>query len=380
MPASPLVTLPPTPPVPDTAVRRVAVGLSGGVDSSVAALLLARRGYQVQGLFMKNWEDDDTDGVCAAAADLDDAQAVCKHLSIPLHTVNFADQYRTRVFAHFLAEHRAGRTPNPDVLCNREIKFRAFLDHALRLGAERIATGHYARLETRDGRVHLFKAADAAKDQSYFLHTLGQEQLARAWFPLGALHKGQVRTLAREAGLAIHAKKDSTGICFIGERDFRGFLRRYLPAQPGEIRGMDGELLGRHEGVMFYTLGQRRGLGVGGHSGAAEGAWYVVDKDLAHNVLVVAQGHDHPRLARPALRTGPLHWIAEQAPLLPLSCTARIRYRQADQACVVESSDDGYVVRFTHPQRAITPGQSVVLYRGEECLGGGVIEAALETV
>lgn len=359
----------------DAAPPRVMVGLSGGVDSSVAALLLARAGHRVAGLFMKNWEDDDVDGHCTAAADLADAEAVCARLGIVLHRANFSDQYRERVFDRFLAEHRAGRTPNPDVLCNREIKFRAFLDHALRLGAEHIATGHYARLRARNGRCELLRAADPDKDQTYFLHLLNQDQLARTWFPLGELRKHEVRRLAREADLATHAKKDSTGICFIGEHDHRAFLRRYLPAEPGEIRTPDETVVGTHEGLAFYTLGQRRGLGIGGRHGAQATPWYVVDKDFGRNVLVVAQGHDHPRLQHRALRAEGLHWIAGEAPPSPLRCSARIRYRQADQSCVVEIDGDAALVRFDRAQRAATPGQSVVFYSGEICLGGGCIAA-----
>ncbi len=360
------------------AARRVVVAVSGGVDSSVAALLLARAGHRVEALFMKNWEDDDVDGRCAAAADLADAEGVCAHLGIPLHRANFADQYRARVFARFLADHRAGRTPNPDVLCNREIKFRAFLDHALRLGAERIATGHYARVRTRDGRFELLCAADAGKDQTYFLHLLDQEQLARTWFPLGELHKPEVRRLARAAGLGTHAKKDSTGICFIGEREHRAFLRRYLPAEPGEIRSIDGAVLGVHEGLAFYTLGQRRGLGIGGRRDADAAPWYVVAKDPVANVLIVAQGHDHPRLYHRGLQAEAVHWIAGEAPASPLRCEARIRYRQREQPCVVEIDADSVQVCFAAPQRAVTPGQSVVFYRDGVCLGGGRITAPLD--
>lgn len=358
--------------------RDVVVGLSGGVDSSVAALLLARAGHRVRGLFMKNWADDDTAEYCAAAEDLADAQAVCSRLGITLYRADFSDQYRERVFARFLAEHRAGRTPNPDVLCNREIKFRTFLDHARRLGAARIATGHYARLRMRDGRHELLRGVDPDKDQSYFLHLLDQDQLACAWFPLGDLHKAEVRRLARAAGLATHDKKDSTGICFIGEREHRAFLRRYLPAEPGEMRTADGVPVGTHEGLAFYTLGQRRGLGIGGHRGGGVGAWYVVDKDFTNNVLVVAQDHDHPRLQRRTLCADEVHWICGEAPGAPLRCTARVRYRQSDQPCTVEAEADRALVRFDRPQRALTPGQSVVFYDGEICLGGGRITAALD--
>jgi tRNA-specific 2-thiouridylase len=351
----------------------VIVGLSGGVDSAVAALLLKRRGYRVSGLFMKNWEEDDTEHYCAAAEDLEMARAVCARLDIPLDTVNFAAEYWDRVFSHFLAELAAGRTPNPDVLCNQEIKFKAFREHAERLGAAFIATGHYARVIERDGRFWLAKASDANKDQSYFLHTLDQRALARTLFPLGELDKPAVRALARDAGLPNHARQDSTGICFIGERRFRDFLGRYLPAQPGAILSLDGQRRGEHAGLMYYTIGQRQGLGIGG----AGEAWYVVDKDVGRNLLWVAQGHDHPALFRRALTAGPLHWIGGEAPVAPGRLTAKTRYRQADQPCTLVGIRDGIGrVEFDSPQRAITPGQSVVFYDGELCLGGGVIAGA----
>jgi tRNA-specific 2-thiouridylase len=357
--------------------KRVMVGMSGGVDSSVAALLLRDQGWEVQGLFMKNWEEDDTESYCAAAEDLADARAVAGRLGIPLSTVNFSAEYWDRVFSHFLAEYRAGRTPNPDVLCNREIKFRAFLDYALERGAGRIATGHYARLARRDGLWRLLRARDEAKDQTYFLYQLDQEQLARSLFPLGDLTKGRVRDLARAAGLPNHEKKDSTGICFIGERRFSEFLRRYLPARPGPMVSADGEVLGEHQGLMYYTLGQRKGLGLGGRAGAHEAPWFVVDKDLEGNRLVVAQGGDHPLLMSRALIAGQLHWIAGE-PEHDRDTgrwAARIRHRQPLQPCrAAPCSDAGLRVEFDRPQRAVTPGQSVVLYRGEECLGGGVIE------
>ena len=358
--------------------QHIIVGLSGGVDSAVAALLLHEQGQHVQGLFMKNWDEDDADGHCSAAEDLRDAQAVSAQLGIALHAVNFSSEYWERVFEHFLAEYRAGRTPNPDVLCNKEIKFRAFLDHALALGAERIATGHYARSAYHDGAWRLYKGVDPDKDQSYFLHLLDQQQLSRTLFPLGALHKHAVRQLAAAAGFANHAKKDSTGICFIGERKFRDFLQRYLPTQPGAIRTAEGCRIGWHEGLMYYTLGQRQGLGIGGIRDAGDAPWYVIDKDLADNTLIVAQGRDHPRLYSPGLIAGQMHWIV--APPAPPSyrCNAKIRYRQADQACTVRPLDDGrYQVLFDTPQRAVAPGQSVVFYRDDECLGGGVIEMAL---
>jgi tRNA-uridine 2-sulfurtransferase len=355
--------------------RNVMVGLSGGVDSAVAALLLLEQGFQVEALFMKNWEEDDGPEYCSAAVDLEDATAVCERLGIPLHTINFSAEYWDRVFEYFLAEYRAGRTPNPDVLCNREIKFRAFLDHALQQGADHIATGHYAQLGERDGRMELRKGADPDKDQSYFLHQLDQRALRHSLFPIGHLPKAEVRRLAAAAGFPNHAKKDSTGICFIGERRFRDFLARYLPAQPGEIRSVEGEWLGEHQGLMYHTLGQRQGLGIGGVQGKGEEPWYVVDKDLEHNILVVAQGQRHPALYHQGLSASQLHWISGSAPAAPFSCSARIRYRQQDQECVIERLDgDRCETRFAMPQRAITPGQSIVFYADEVCLGGGIIE------
>jgi tRNA-uridine 2-sulfurtransferase len=359
---------------------RVIVGLSGGVDSSVAALLLQQQGYRVEGLFMKNWEEDDTADYCSAAEDLVDAQAVAGCLDIPLHTVNFASEYWDRVFSYFLEEYRAGRTPNPDVLCNREIKFRAFLDYAReQLSATHIATGHYAALEQNGERCRLIRAADEDKDQTYFLYMLGQSQLQHALFPLGGLKKQRVREIAEQAGFPNHKKKDSTGICFIGERKFRDFLQRYLPAQPGEIVTPDGECIGQHQGLMYYTLGQRQGLGIGGRQDAAEAPWYVVAKDLQQNRLIAAQGHSHPLLLCSALEAGQLHWIAGDAPSLPLRCHARIRHRQPLQACRILSDEHGRChIEFEQPQRAVTPGQAIVFYRQHECLGGGTIEAALK--
>ncbi len=355
--------------------ERVIVGMSGGVDSSVAALLLKRRGCEVSGVFMKNWDETDPQGSCPAEVDARDALAVCDRIGIDLDAVSFAERYRERVFARFLADYEAGRTPNPDVLCNSEIKFRAFLDYALAQGAAWIATGHYAAVAQREGRSVLLKGADPDKDQSYFLHALSQEQLGRALFPLGDCLKPAVRQMAREAALATHAKKDSTGICFIGERRFREFLGGFLPARPGEIRSVDGELLGEHEGLMFHTLGQRKGLRIGGRAGGNGEPWYVVGKDLAGNTLLVAQGYDHPLLYSSELTADELNWIAP-APAVgeTLHCSAKTRYRQPDQDCVVETLGDGRCrVRFARPQRAVTPGQSVVFYRGRECLGGGVI-------
>jgi tRNA-specific 2-thiouridylase len=348
---------------------KIIVGLSGGVDSAVAALLLTQQGYDVTGLFMKNWEEDDSDTHCSAEEDLKVARAVCAQLGIELKTVNFSAEYWDRVFHYFLEEHKRGRTPNPDVLCNKEIKFKAFLDHALALGADAIATGHYARVEKRDGAYRLRKARDGRKDQTYFLYTLGQAQLARTFFPVGHLTKPEVRDLAHAAGLPNHDRKDSTGICFIGERDFKSFLARYLPAQPGEIRALTGERLGRHDGLMYYTLGQRQGLGIGG----AGEAWYVAHKDLASNTLYVVQGENHPALLNTRLEADELHWVAGAAPVWPLRCTAKSRYRQPDQDCVLTPTAGGVDVAFRQPQRAMTPGQAVVFYQGEECLGGGTI-------
>jgi len=349
--------------------EKVVVGMSGGVDSSVAALLLKRAGYEVVGLFMKNWEDDDDDEYCSTREDLIDATAAADVIGIDLEAVNFAEEYRSRVFASFLAEYSAGRTPNPDVLCNAEIKFKAFLDHAMRMGAARIATGHYARLRGAGGRVELLRGADGGKDQSYFLHRLTQAQLARVLFPVGHLRKAEVRRLAAEAGLPNHAKKDSTGICFIGERPFREFLNRYLPKSPGPMVTPDGRRVGEHIGLAFYTLGQRKGIGLGG----AGEPWYVAQKHLASNELVVVQGHDHPLLMRPSLQGMDASWILD-APAAGSRHSAKTRYRQADAACTVASvSDKALAVDFSHPQRAVTPGQSVVLYDGEVCLGGAVI-------
>lgn len=360
------------------APEHVIVGLSGGVDSAVAALLLREQGMRVQGLFMKNWDEDDADGECSAAVDLRDAQAVSAQLDIPLHAVNFSSEYWERVFAHFLDEYRAGRTPNPDVLCNKEIKFRAFLDHALDLGADRIATGHYARTRYHAGAWRLYKGIDTDKDQSYFLHLLDQTQLSRALFPLGELRKQTVRELAARAGFVNHAKKDSTGVCFIGERNFRRFLSRFLPAQPGPIRTLDGRVIGEHQGLMYHTLGQRQGLGIGGMRNSIDAPWYVIDKDCTSNTLTVAQGADHPQLYSAGLIATQVHWIADAAPV-SLHCHAKIRYRQADQACELTRLDDGrYRVQFDRPQRAVAPGQSVVFYRSDECLGGGVIESRLQ--
>ncbi len=360
------------------ASTRIVVGLSGGVDSSVAALLLVKQGFEVHGVFMKNWDDSHDSGYCSAADDVEDARSVCETLGIPLHQVNFTAAYQARVFNYFLDQYRKGRTPNPDTLCNTEIKFKAFLDHARRLGAERIATGHYARCWLQNGRYSLLKGRDAGKDQSYFLYGLDQAQLASALFPVGELTKREVRERAAAAGLVTHDKKDSTGICFIGERPFREFLSRYLPAQPGPIRAADGALLGQHAGLMFHTIGQRQGLGIGGRREGSGEPWYVAAKDLERNTLIVAQGRDHPALFHNRLQASQPHWIAGFPPESPLRCQARIRYRQADQPCCLEAIDEtGLRVSFDRPQRAITPGQAIVFYRDDECLGGGVIETAL---
>ncbi|NDA30853.1 MAG: tRNA 2-thiouridine(34) synthase MnmA [Betaproteobacteria bacterium] len=377
----------------------VVVGLSGGVDSAVAAWLLKAMGHQVIGLFMKNWEDDDDDAYCSSRQDWLDAAAVADLLGIDLEAVNFAAEYKERVFAEFLREYQAGRTPNPDVLCNAEIKFKAFLDHAMRLGAAWIATGHYARIRTEassdaaGGRFYqLLKGLDRGKDQSYFLHRLSQDQLARSLFPLGALKKAQVRLVAHALGLPNAAKKDSTGICFIGERPFRAFLQRYVPSESGPIREPSGRLVGRHQGLAFYTLGQRKGLGIGGvrEPGATSQAlhqpWFVARKDMANNTLWVVQGHDHPWLMSEQLKAGQLSWVrqapeaAAKAPtaIAPTPLSAKTRYRQADApiaALSLSASASEILVRFEQAQWAVTPGQSAVIYQGEACLGGGVIEA-----
>ncbi len=360
--------------------QTITVGMSGGVDSSVAAFLLKSQGARVRGLFMKNWEEDDTQSYCAARIDLVDVEAVCRALDLPFDTVNFATEYWNDVFKRFLAEYRAGRTPNPDIWCNQAIKFDAFLEHALARGAESIATGHYARIAHSNGDdgLMLKKGRDPLKDQSYFLYTLGQKQLSHVQFPLGTLDKSTVRDLARQANLSVHAKKDSVGICFIGERPFREFLSRYITAEPGEMRCTDGQLIGEHQGLMFYTLGQRQGLGIGGLANRTQAPWYVVDKDTTNNTLIVAQGQNHPLMYSNALIAGELTWVSGEAPTLPLACAAKNRYRQPDQACRLEPSEgNGIIVRFAAPQRAVTPGQSVVFYAEDTCLGGGIIEQRL---
>ncbi|WHI53474.1 tRNA 2-thiouridine(34) synthase MnmA [Microbulbifer sp. MLAF003] len=357
--------------------KRIIVGMSGGVDSSVAAHLLIQQGYQVEGLFMKNWDEDDGTEYCTAKADLADAQAVCEKLGIKLHTANFAAEYWDHVFEYFLAEYKEGRTPNPDILCNREIKFKVFLEYAEVLGADAIATGHYTRRRDIDGRTYLLKGLDGNKDQSYFLHAVGEEEFARSLFPLGELEKPEVRRIAEENGFITHNKKDSTGICFIGERRFKDFLEQYLPAQPGDMETPEGETMGRHAGLMYHTIGQRQGLGIGGVKGAGEEPWYVVGKDLERNVLIVAQGAHHPLLYATGLEASQTHWINAAAPGETFRCQAKTRYRQPDQDCTVHVQENGsLVVAFDEPQRAITPGQSLVLYDGEVCLGGAVIERA----
>ncbi len=369
----------------DPSGAKVVVGMSGGVDSSVAAMLLKQRGYRVTGLFMKNWEDDDDSEYCSTRQDLVDVASVCDVLGIDLEVVNFSAEYKDRVFAEFLAEYEAGRTPNPDILCNSEIKFRCFLDHAMQLGAERIATGHYARVREwhNDGRreFQLLKAEDGTKDQSYFLYRLNQAQLSKTLFPLGDLYKREVRRMAAEAGLHVADKKDSTGICFIGERPFREFLMRYLPARPGEIRALDDDaLLGEHQGLMYHTIGQRKGLhigGVKGHQDAAgeHEAWYVTGKDVARNVLYVVQGHEHPALLRERLSATQLNWIAGRDPHTHWVYTARPRYRSSDVPCEIDRIEgDRAEIVFAQPQWALTPGQSVVVYESIVCLGGGIIE------
>jgi tRNA-specific 2-thiouridylase len=350
------------------------VGLSGGVDSAVAAALLLEQGYQVEALFMKNWDEDDEEDYCPAEQDLADAQAVAECLGIKLHTISFSAEYWDRVFEYFLAEYRAGRTPNPDILCNQEIKFRAFPDYALGLGADWIATGHYARVEGPADQRLLLKGRDANKDQSYFLYRLNQKALKHSLFPLGDLLKPDVRSMAEDKGFPNFAKKDSTGICFIGERKFKEFLGRYLPAQPGEIVSTEGETLGEHQGLMFHTIGQRQGLGIGGLRDNSGEPWYVAAKNIDTNQLVIAQGNDHPALFKSRLEAGDLHWIAGQAPAVPLNCHARIRYRQSDQACEITVLQDNLLqVEFSEPQRAVTPGQAIVFYDSDLCLGGGTI-------
>ncbi|SEV91753.1 tRNA 2-thiouridine(34) synthase MnmA [[Haemophilus] ducreyi] len=364
----------------DNKNKKVIIGMSGGVDSSVSAFILQQQGYQVEGLFMKNWEEDDDTDYCTAAADLADAQNVADRLGIKLHKINFAAEYWDNVFEHFLAEYQAGRTPNPDILCNKEIKFKAFLEYAAEdLGADYIATGHYVRRSADNENAQLLRGLDANKDQSYFLYTLSNQQVAKSLFPVGEIEKPIVRQIATDLGLVTAKKKDSTGICFIGERKFKEFLARFLPAQPGDISTVEGEIVGRHDGLMYYTLGQRKGLGIGGVKGLSEDPFYVVEKDLVNNVLIVAQGHDNSALLSTGLIANQLHWVDRQTIGDTLRCTVKTRYRQTDIACLVEPIDaENIRVIFDEPQIAVTPGQSAVFYQGEVCLGGGVIEEQLK--
>lgn len=357
---------------------RVVVGMSGGVDSSVAALLLKQQGYEVVGLFMKNWEDDDTDEYCSSRQDLIDAVAVADKIGIEIEAVNFSAEYKERVFSNFLEEYKAGRTPNPDILCNAEIKFKAFLDHAMGLGADLIATGHYAQVREKSQLFQLMKADDGSKDQSYFLYRLNQAQLSKTLFPLGHLLKREVRDIAREAGLPTSEKKDSTGICFIGERPFREFLNRYLPREPGDMRTPEGKLVGRHEGLMYYTMGQRQGLGIGGSRESNGEPWFVAAKDMKKNELIVVQGHDHPLLLSDGLAAQQLHWIAGHPPETHWVYAAKTRYRQPDAPCEIDRlTDDEAEIRFGQQQWAVTPGQSVAVYESNVCLGGGIISRAI---
>lgn len=364
----------------ENAKKKVIIGMSGGVDSSVSAFILQQQGYIVEGLFMKNWEEDDDTDYCTAAADLADAQAVADKLGMKLHKINFAAEYWDNVFEYFLAEYKAGRTPNPDILCNKEIKFKAFLEYAAEdLGANYIATGHYVRRSGDDNDAKLLRGLDENKDQSYFLYAINKKQVGQSLFPVGDIEKPIVRAIAEDLGLATAKKKDSTGICFIGERKFKDFLARFLPAQPGEIRTVDGKVVGRHDGLMYHTLGQRKGLGIGGVKGLSEDPFYVVEKDLINNVLVVAQGHDNSALLSTGLIAKQLTWVDMQPLHENLRCTVKTRYRQADIGCEIQVIDDETIrVVFDEPQIAVTPGQSAVFYLGEVCLGGGIIEAQLK--
>ena len=357
--------------------KHVIVGMSGGVDSSVSAYLLIKSGYHVEGLFMKNWEEDDGTEYCTAKDDLTDATSVCNDLKIKLHVANFSAEYWDNVFEHFLTEYQSGRTPNPDILCNKEIKFKAFLEYALDLGADFIATGHYVRSKKIDGTSILLKGLDDEKDQSYFLSRVPEFCIDKSLFPIGALKKSEVRKIAKDHNFDTHDKKDSTGICFIGERKFKDFLSKYVLTKVGNIETTDGEIIGKHSGVMFYTIGQRQGLGIGGVKNYPENPWYVIDKDIKNNILIVAQGNEHTDLYSTRLIASQLFWVNEEQPKLPLHCSAKIRYRQTDQLCFVKGLDSGFIqVDFDKPQRAITPGQHVVFYTGEQCLGGAIIERA----
>ncbi|MEG0836118.1 MAG: tRNA 2-thiouridine(34) synthase MnmA [Christensenellaceae bacterium] len=356
--------------------KRVVVGMSGGVDSAVSALLLKEQGYDVVGVFMKNWDDSDPDTDCPAVQDYDDVRAVCDKIGIPYYTVNFEKEYWERVFSYFLEEYKRGRTPNPDVLCNKEIKFASFLDFAMKTGADYLATGHYVRLSKENGTAYLKKGLDAGKDQSYFLCMLSQEQIKNAMFPIGELQKAEVRKIAEQEGLSVAKKKDSTGICFIGERKFKEFLQTYLPANPGDMKTLDGKVVGRHDGLMYYTLGQRRGLDIGG-CGTGE-RWFVVDKDMEHNILVVSQGAESELLYARALLMSGMNFISDGAELSEFDCGAKVRYRQPDQKAHAQKRGEGiYYVEFAEKQRAVTHGQYCVLYNGDVCMGGGVIDKVI---
>lgn len=381
----PLIPVPVPVPVPvpehlNPADYTVVVGMSGGVDSSVAAYILKEQGYNVIGVFMKNWEEDDTDEYCSAAEDMADAKSIADKLNIPFKTINFSTEYWDRVFEYFLEEYRSGRTPNPDIMCNKEIKFKAFLDYAVVLGADFIATGHYVRVSRKNNISKMLRGTDDNKDQSYFLYTLNQQQLNKSMFPVGELEKPEVRKIAEQQGFVTANKKDSTGICFIGERKFKDFLEQFLPAQPGNIEDDKGNVIGRHSGLMYHTLGQRKGIGIGGLTHASDDPWYAVRKDLKRNVLVVGQGHDHPLLLTDGLIASQLDWVNKEDIASNFTCTAKSRYRQADFNCTVELLEDNSCrVLFQEKQRAITPGQSIVFYDGEICLGGGIIDTFLNT-